>query len=107
MKSFFTSAEGTLKPTVRKWSSFQGRLKWDEAKSRCEKLGMSLPLRSELAEISGSLQEKEWSRDGEFYWTGEEDERDYRTAYIVMITDGQISVNFKDGYLASVRCIRK
>lgn len=68
---------------------------------------MSLPLRSELAEISGSLQEKEWSRDGEFYWTGEEDERDYRTAYIVMITDGQISVNFKDGYLASVRCIRK
>ena len=63
----FLSAEDKPKDPV-KWSPFQGKKTWQDAKDQCQSLMMRLPTISELklAEEAGTT--KGWRKNGSLYW---------------------------------------
>lgn len=52
-----------------KWSSYQGKKTWNEAKDRCESLKMRLPTISEIDIARHSGTTKLWEQNSAKYWT--------------------------------------
>jgi hypothetical protein len=44
----YASPLSVIKENEKKWSGFQGNMPWNEAKSKCESIGMRLPTKEEL-----------------------------------------------------------
>lgn len=107
-----------------KWSIFQGRMSWENAKTRCDSMGMKLPSKLELKNAFKKNLTKSWNQDSAVFWAEEEfsineafdhfvsynpiywtsDENTIYEAYGFHTISGNYYKNSKL-YLASVRCI--
>ena len=78
-----TYAEGKLEDPI-KWSPFQGKKTWQEAKDQCLSLKMRLPTFSELrlAEESGTT--KGWRKYGTRFWAVNKNLKSETSTYIVI-----------------------
>ena len=54
-----------VKGQEKKWSAFQGNMTWNEAKTKCESIGMRLPTREELQFAPMDKWQKEASEKSE------------------------------------------
>lgn len=88
---------------ISRWSDYQGEMSWNKAKSKCNSIGMRLPLRIELEEAYKKKLTKDWEKDGSSYWTSEE--YSDGSAYNFTIYDGFVFNDYK-GSVSHVRCIR-
>ena len=94
------------------WSEHQGQMNWQEAKKRCQEIGMKLPTEKELylAKDQGLLAKwaKIYGKDPVHYWTSEEPSIEEQSNFesIRYLTDTNTNVDFvqRNGV---VRCIRK
>ncbi|MCB1177961.1 MAG: hypothetical protein KDK36_10315 [Leptospiraceae bacterium] len=91
---------------LKRWSKYQGFMKWEDAKKKCASLGKGwrLPKKGEW-QINFSVNKKaleKWNRQG-YHWTSEEFSD--RNAYLFDIKNG-ISNYFFKSYGNHVRCIR-
>lgn len=98
-----TSFNSLLIADSKKWSPFQGKLKWEEAKEKCKSLGMKLPSIDELSAAYNADELKKWKEDGNTYWSSTEKNSD--RAYYITLLDGNKFTFRKEGNLY-VRCIQ-
>ncbi|MBK6609126.1 MAG: hypothetical protein IPG24_27525 [Leptospiraceae bacterium] len=70
--NIFAIPISVTKGQEKKWSAFQGNMTWEEAKIKCESIGMRLPTASELFYAPKHVWDKDTdvAEDGEtsFYW---------------------------------------
>jgi hypothetical protein len=99
-----TQNQKLLKIESNRWSTFQGRLSWDDAKLKCSSLGQRLPKIGEFKKAFVLNIFKDWESDNFFYWSS--DEFDKGHAFVFSIFDANVSDEIHEFY-ASVRCIRK
>ena len=51
------------------FSTYQGKMEWDEANKKCKSIKMRLPTRDELKEAYESGITESWKKDGSYYWS--------------------------------------
>ena len=55
-----------------KWSTYQGAMSWENARARCEEIGMRVPTKLELETAFKTKLTKSWTKDAAVFWTEEE-----------------------------------
>jgi hypothetical protein len=94
---------GLIGNCKKNFSSFQGTMKWKEAKEKCESLSMRLPTRVDFKKAVEDKITESWKSDGWFYWTS--DELDNESAFPFFIGLG-IMPPIKKKSTRHIRCIR-
>lgn len=86
-----------------KWSDYQGKMNWNDAKTKCLEIGMRLPSLEELKTAYTAKVTEDWKTDGKHYWSSKTygDEN----ANIFLINEG-VSLLFSRNFTYHVRCIR-
>lgn len=90
-----------------KWSPYQGAMSWNDAKAKCESIGMRLPARNELLEVFRSSRKDEWLQTAGYYWSSEEKTSERACSIYFTWIWTSIACLYegtKDSY--GVRCIR-
>jgi hypothetical protein len=77
-----------------KWSSYQGKMKWIEAKNLCESMKMRLPTISELQMAIKPDTTKGWRKNGNLYWAINKNlgksNSTYKAIYLFGETQGEV-----------------
>lgn len=55
-----------------KWSDYQGKMNWNDARTKCAEIGMRLPTREDGVVANKSKITNSWKKDGNYYWTADE-----------------------------------
>jgi hypothetical protein len=87
----------------RNFSAYHGKNTWEDAKAKCDSIGMRLPTRAELDAAYKAKEIESWEADGIWYWTSEEVSENF--AYSFTVGYGDVGYDSK-GSARRVRCIR-
>lgn len=102
-KSVKTETKATM--SDGKWSEYQGLMKWNDAKTICESIGMRLPTLEELKTEYAAGITKSWETDGFGYWSSSRRFGFYTDVFILDIFNGA-SYDYSPSNNYHVRCIR-
>ncbi|HRG48579.1 MAG TPA: hypothetical protein PLG41_20405 [Leptospiraceae bacterium] len=86
-----------------KWSDYQGKMNWENAKKKCENIGMRLPTIEELKTAFSTKMTESWENDGNLYFSSTLD--GVAHAYILHVNSGNSYSGFRSSDFY-VRCIR-
>ncbi len=85
------------------FSDYQGLENFEDAKTKCAKLGMRLPNIEELKAAYKAKVTESWKRNGYLYWSSTPNGEDF--SYSLTVQNGTANYNFRSEYYG-VRCIR-
>lgn len=54
------------------WSTYQGAMSWENARTRCEEIGMRIPTKLEIETAFKTKLTKSWNKDAVLFWTEED-----------------------------------
>lgn len=88
----------------KKFSEYQGEMKWSDANKKCKSLKMRLPTVDELKKAHESGYMKSWQPDGSSYWS----DSPYEAGkyYFIVVNSGGVDYSDDRNDSSSVRCIR-
>ncbi|HMV43672.1 MAG TPA: hypothetical protein PK079_18880 [Leptospiraceae bacterium] len=89
-----------------KWSDYLGLMTWEDAKKKCESLGLRLPTKEEMIQAYQNGETKSWEKEGEAYWTSTEFSKGTNSYYYFGVVNGFSSHYGGKDDDGHVRCIQ-
>lgn len=100
-----TKSDPKPTPSSGKWSAYQGKMNWEDAKAQCASIGMRLPTIEELKVAYEAKITDSWENDGDRYLYWSSTPFGATRAYYFSIYDGG-SYDYSRRGEDSVRCVR-